>query len=181
MPGKFPESSRTGARPARYSVGGRAPREREGEAAGRRAGLGGKESAQRSGGPPLTSTRLKRALSLAGSCTQGITAMGRPAGPTKQNPGRGLPPRDATGSGTQRTPVGGPGGKPARAKMVARARPLRCACAVSRPRESRAFSPWGHLRVGAGLWLLSPRPRRIIYGPSSRNAVRLTLVIRLLL
>lgn len=105
-------------------------RERERRAAGEgrrssrgRAQLRGKESTQRSGRPPLTSTRLKRALSLAGSCTQGITAMGRLAGPTSQDPGRGLPQRDATGSGTQRTPVGGPGGKSARAKMATRARP----------------------------------------------------------
>lgn len=105
------------------SLGGSASRgERERErAAGegrrssrRRAQLRGKESTQRSGRPPLTSTRLKRALSLAGSCTQGITAMGRLAGPTSQDPGRGLSQRDATGSGTQRTPVGGPGGKSAR-------------------------------------------------------------------
>lgn len=140
-----PESRRLGRgtfwkAPAVGSSGVRegAPRGNGRRSGGRRARLGGKESAQGSGGPPLTSTRLKRALSLAGSCTQGIVAaMGRPARATSQDPGRGLPRRDATGSGTQRTPVGGPGGKPARAKMATRARPAppRGAHAQSRGRK----------------------------------------------
>lgn len=106
----------------------------------RRRGWGGcrRRRARLSGKPKraeLTSMRLKRALSLGASCTPGISAVGRPAGCTRSC--RGLPQWDATGSGTQRTPVGGPGEIPAHAKMAGKARPHtrppRHACAESRP------------------------------------------------
>lgn len=82
----------------------------------RRARLSGKPKRAE-----LTSMRLKRALSLGASCTPGISAVGRPAGCTRSC--RGLPQWDATGSGTQRTPLGGPGEIPAHAKMAGEARP----------------------------------------------------------